>query len=114
MPTSEAFVDTSQAPRYLAQLCNHFARETRPVHTESDGDEHGFADFGWGTCNMRARPQGLLLQAEASDTEHLAWVQRVVGGHLERFGRRDGLTVRWSLGDLGNFGDHPPSEGGLG
>lgn len=104
--TSEARVETARAARYLKQLCSHFAREgdTRRVpvrvrvrYDESSGDEaSGTAEFGGiGTCSMRADPDGLLLRATAGDPVRLRLVQRVVAGHLERFGRRDGLTVRW-------------------
>lgn len=61
------------------------------MHAESHRDQYGFADFGWGTCSMRAQPRALLLRAEAPDTEKLAWVQGVVASHLERFGSREGL-----------------------
>ncbi len=100
MLSSEAVVDTDDARRYLAQLCGHFAHkaERRPslARVEYDGDEHGCADFGWGTCDMRAEPQYLLLRAEAPDAEGLGRVQQLVGSHLERFGGDDGLVARWS------------------
>lgn len=97
---SEALVETPRAPRYLIQLCKHFAHEAeaRPgrVRIEYD-EEHGFADFGWvGSCTMHARPEGLQLRAAAADPIRLLLVERVMASHLERFGRRDGLLVRWS------------------
>lgn len=102
---SEAVVETPRAPRYLAQLCKHFAHEaeTRPdrVRVEYD-DEQGFADFGWvGSCTMQVQPQGLQLRAAASDPIRLGLVQRVMASHLERFGRRDDLVVRWSRAAAG-------------
>lgn len=98
--TSEALVETTRAPRYLTQLCKHFAHEaqTRPgrVRLHYD-DEHGFADFGWvGTCAMHAQPEGLQLHAAAGDPIRLRLVQHLMASHLERFGRRDRLTVQWS------------------
>jgi hypothetical protein len=35
------------------------------------------------------------LRAEAPDAESSARVQHVLGSHLERFGQRTELTVRW-------------------
>lgn len=102
---SVALVETPRAPRYLAQLCKHFAHEAeaRPgrVCVEYD-DENGFADFGWvGICTMHAQPQGLQLRAAANDPIRLQLVQRVMASHLERFGRRDRLLVRWSQDPAG-------------
>lgn len=96
MPTSEAFVVTDRAHRYVAQLRSHFAHEPRGISAKSESDEHLFADFGWGTCSMRAQPQGLLLHAEAPDADKLDRIKRGVTVRLEQMGRRDALAVRWS------------------
>lgn len=39
---------------------------------------------------------GLRLQAQAVSAEGLERVQDVVGRHLERFGQRHELDVRWT------------------
>ncbi|MGH3776792.1 MAG: DUF2218 domain-containing protein [Pseudonocardiaceae bacterium] len=97
---SEALVETPRAPRYLTQLCKHFAHEAEAlpgrVRIEYN-EEYVFADFGWlGSCIMHARPEGLQLRAAARDPIRLLLVERVMASHLELFGRRDGLLVRWS------------------
>lgn len=95
---SEALVETSRASRYLVQLCRHF---THDAHSRSGwivefDDEHGVAEFGWiGSCTMQAQERGLLLRIRAADPLRRVILQRVMDSHVQRFGRRDGLTVCW-------------------
>lgn len=94
MPSSEGTTDTHRASRYLAQLCKHMT--ARGMHVESTSDNYGFADFGFGTCTLHAHPQRLVMQLETRDPVALQRAQRALTGDIERFGRRDGLTVTWS------------------
>ncbi len=101
MPFSEAYVETSRAQRYLAQLGKHLGHGPGGIRVQLHGDRHLVAEIATGTCSMRADPLGLLLRAEAPDTESLARIQRGVAGRLEQIGRRDGLVVRWSPAPAG-------------
>jgi len=96
MLVCEAFVDTDRAQRYVDQLAKHFVHQPGGIRAQSQGDGQLLVDFGWGTCNMRPQPDGLLLRAEAPDAEKLGWIQRGVADRLVRIGRRDRLVVRWS------------------
>jgi hypothetical protein len=119
MMIAEARVETERPSRYLAQLCRHVEElaQARPhksgERTGARGDEvaqarphmlprvewtdtHGIVSFGEGRCILRAEPGTLTLRAEAPDEETLRWVQHRVADRLERFGRRDRLTVTWS------------------
>jgi hypothetical protein len=58
-------------------------------------DDHGLIDFGWGLCTLRADLGVLTLRVEAADEEGLRRLQDRVAELLERFGRRDHLTVTW-------------------
>jgi hypothetical protein len=98
---SEALVHTPNASRYLKQLANHFRHEAQRqpglVTVEFD-DNTVEADFGMmGTCHMRAEPNGLRIELTARDPDSLRSAQRVVSTHLESFGRREGLTIDWTL-----------------
>ena len=110
MLTAEATVETERASRYLAQLCRHFSNlrrhESRPGRHEPQArpdvqahvewsDTHGTVTFDWGRCTMQANADALTLSVEATDEDNLQRVQDLVGGHLERFGRRDHLDVNW-------------------
>jgi hypothetical protein len=40
-------------------------------------------------------PDALVMIAAAADAQTLDQVKDVTGGHLERFGEKDGLVVTW-------------------
>jgi hypothetical protein len=100
---SGAFVVTERPSHYLRQLCEHFAHEKGrhgAPEVEVTFDEYeGFVDFAHvisGTCRLDARQQGaLVLSARGTNQAALERVQGVLTDHVERFGRRDGLTVDW-------------------
>jgi hypothetical protein len=51
-----------------------------------------------GTCRMTAEPEQLVLTLEVRDSANLARLQQIVGGNIERFANREGLTVEWLQG----------------
>ncbi len=91
MPTSQARVVTDAAPRYAKQLASHFGHKIE-VEATPDGYRLNFQGF---EAVLTPRPDHLLLRASAPDQEALAAAQQVVGGHLERFGARNELSVQW-------------------
>jgi hypothetical protein len=111
MLAAEAQVKTEDSSRYLVQLCRHAQQVHRMRHRPRDhgGDgqpppkvEHvewsetsGMISFGWGQCTMQATPGTLTLRAKAADEESLQRVQGIVARDIERFGKRDLLTVTW-------------------
>ena len=112
MLTAEAHVQTDHASRYLAQLCRHAQqvhrvrhwprahggddRQPPKVERVEWSDTRGTVDFGWGQCTMEASAGTLTLRAEAADPENLQRVQDIVARDIERFGKRDHLTVTWN------------------
>ncbi|MFF4351004.1 DUF2218 domain-containing protein [Streptomyces sp. NPDC001530] len=119
MPTTEARVETERPSRYLVQLCKHFdnkgrhlahrprghgggdereLREMRAAAAEAQvewSETRGTVRLPWGRCEMRADPGALTVNVEAADERNLRRLQDLVAGHVERFGRREGLTVTW-------------------
>lgn len=91
MLSAEARVATDRPSPYLRQLCRHFAHKADVSFTDAAGEIR----LGPGTCRLEAGERGLLLRAVAAEAPELEAVQRIVGAHLERFGRRDGLAVAW-------------------
>lgn len=89
--TTRAAVATDRPSPYLKQLCKHF-RHKRPVQFT---DTEGTLTFPFGVCRLQAAETTLTLVGEAADARAIAFLELVVGGHLERFGRRDALTVTW-------------------
>jgi hypothetical protein len=89
--SAHALVATSAAERYAKQLASHLGRKAE-VRDEPEGRR---VVLGGGSCLLVPGPAALELRAEAGSTVDLERVQHVVGGHLERFGQRDGLAVVW-------------------
>jgi hypothetical protein len=93
MPQSESRVVTEKPAPYMKQLCKHFGHK---VDVEFD-DERGNIAFQMGRCDLDASEPGVLkLRATAPDDEGLERTRSVIGSHLERFGKRDGLSVSWN------------------
>ena len=88
---ARAQVSTDKPVAYMRQLCKHFSHRV----SASIEERTGKIAFEKGTCDLVAAPDQLTLLVAAADAERLAAVEDVVGRHLERFGRRDGLTVAW-------------------
>ncbi|MFC7260048.1 DUF2218 domain-containing protein [Streptomyces lutosisoli] len=119
MLTAEARVETDRPSRYLVQLCKHFdnkgrhlghrprghigedaraLQETRAVAAQAQvewSETRGSVRLPWGRCELRAEPGALTAHVEAVDEENLRRLQDLVAGHVERFGRREELTVAW-------------------
>ena len=91
MLTTAARVPTVKSSRYLQALCGHFSHKT----TAEWNAEEGNVTFPFGTCQLRAEPDALLLRVEAADAEALERGKDVVARHLEKFAAKDGLKVHW-------------------
>lgn len=111
MLAAEATVETEHPSRYLVQLCKHASKigehlRHRP-RSHSDGvappeirrtewsDADGIIILSWGQWTMHATPGTLTLRAEADSEENLWRIQNLAAARLEKFGRRDHLTVNW-------------------
>jgi hypothetical protein len=131
MLTTEARVETEHPTRFLVQLCRHAQqvhrlRHSPPGHNGGDAQPppqvqqaewsqtRGLISFGWGQCTMRATPGMLTLRAEAADEQSLRRVQDLVARNIERFGRREHLTVDWGPAALARRRDNPTGRPGPG
>jgi hypothetical protein len=108
---AEAQVKTEDPGRYLTQLCRHAQQvhrlRHRPRNHGGDGqppptvqhvecsETSGVISFGWGQCTMQATPGTLTLRAEAEDEVNLHRVQDIIARDIDRFGKRNQLTVIW-------------------
>lgn len=92
--TSKAAVQTEKPVPYMRQLCKHFGHRL-----EADfGDTDGWILFDVGRCELDASASDTLkLTVSAATTDELERMRNVIGSHLERFGKRDGLLVRWDV-----------------
>jgi hypothetical protein len=94
---STARVATPKAERYAKQLCDHAAWKARRAEWTPPAGVIEFPD-DMGTCRVTAEPGRLVLTVEAADPGNLARMEQIVGANIERFARRDGLTVAWTQG----------------
>lgn len=111
---AEADIRTEHAARYLARLCGHLGKmgaagerlgHRRPSHAPGGAPPEvrraecsateGTVSLNWGQWTMRARPGLLAIRAEAADEQSLRRIQDLLTARLEKFGRREHLTVSW-------------------
>ncbi len=85
-----AEIPTAHAPRYLGQLCKHFAHKL-PVEFDATSGE---IRFGAGTARVAASDTTLTLDLEATP-ENMARLKGVVVSHLVRFAFREELPIAW-------------------
>ncbi|MCD9876371.1 DUF2218 domain-containing protein [Streptomyces guryensis] len=62
-------------------------------------DTEGYVALPWGRITLRAASGVLAVRVEALGEEELRRLQDLVAGHVERFGRRDGMQVNWQATD---------------
>ncbi len=61
---------------------------------ECSGTE-GAVSLNWGQWTVRAFPGLLTARAEAADQESLRRIQDLLTARLQKFGRREHLTMNW-------------------
>ncbi|HEX8094284.1 DUF2218 domain-containing protein [Jatrophihabitans sp.] len=88
--SSRADVVTANPARYAKQLVAHLGRKLR---FSTDGTTIGAA-----TGQIIVGDGVLTLTAAGDDPTAVAVVEDVLGRHLERFGARNELAVRWTRG----------------
>lgn len=131
---SDAHIETVRARRYLGQLLGH-ARSIGDRHRRGGfghltrhGGEIGISATGtdtdaelvldpWGRCTATADATALHLHVDAATPEDLHRIQDVLIRDLERFSRRDPLTIAWSPSRTGSGspgGSRPTPSGGDG
>ena len=89
--SSHAEVTTDKPVAYMRQLCKHFGHKVDAKF----GDDTGYIQFDFGRCELQANNGTLTLDVTAADADSHERMERVIGSHLERFGRRDELSVAW-------------------
>ena len=114
MLTAQADIRTEHAATYLTRLCGHVGKMGttgrrlghRPASHARGGAPpevrnvdcsatEGTVSLNWGRWIMRAFPGRLAVRAEAADEESLRRIQDLLTSRLQKFGRREHLTVNW-------------------
>jgi hypothetical protein len=113
MLTAEADIQTEHAARYLARLCTHVGKmgavgHRRLSHARGDvppevrrvecSGTEGTISLDCGQWTMRALPGLLAVRAEAADRDSLRRIKDLLTVRLQKFGRRENLTLNWRDG----------------
>lgn len=91
MPSAQATVETSNASKYLQQLCKHFAHKVAVEYDPTSAR----VDFPFSGCRMRADDRELTIECDAQSPEGLARAQFVIDDHLARFAWREKPEIIW-------------------
>jgi hypothetical protein len=128
MPILHAQIQTERASRYLVQFCKHAAAmgdggHTPRVHlhapmarrevqvTAEWSDTGGTVTFTpWGQCTLAATTGTLTLRIDAPHDDGLTQIRDVIDRDLERFSRRDPLTVTWQRSGTPGAAPFPPTS----
>jgi hypothetical protein len=93
MATATAHVPTTNAAKYLQQLCKHWSHRLA-VDLQ---DNLGIVRFPDAVATMTASGSELVVTVEAQTEETLNRIRGVVAGHLDRFAfRKAPLSFQWS------------------
>ncbi len=90
MVESNTNLKTTNASKYLQQLCKHFAHKLPVEYSSSEGT----ISFPCGTCHLKAQDGALELSLNSEPME-IQRLQQVVSDHLDRFAFRENPTLNW-------------------
>ena len=94
MPVTVATYPTVHGPKYLQQLCKHFAHKVAVTHDETTGR----AVFPTGTAEMSADETAIRFRIEAPDAKSMIQARFVIDSHLVTFAHREHFTgLTWQM-----------------
>jgi hypothetical protein len=109
MTTLRGEMATSNADRYIGQLCDHLEKLSGGSHGHGHGGTGGppvasvegtatgaLLRFPWGTCELTGESGALLVTIEAVDDQSATMAREMIGTRLNNFGNREGATLDWA------------------
>ncbi|WP_204318739.1 DUF2218 domain-containing protein [Pseudooceanicola aestuarii] len=94
MIVSTARFETAHGPKYLQQLCKHFAHKVAVSHDASSGH----VALPPGPARLNADATGLTLEISAEDDTGLARAKYIIEDHLKRFAfREEPGPLTWTI-----------------
>lgn len=100
--TATAIVPTTNASRYLQQLCKHWAHNLAVEFTPEHGtvvfprEGRGGTHPGDGLATMDAGAESLTVRVDATSPEQLEGLKGALARHLDRFAFREApLPFDW-------------------
>ena len=89
-----AIIPTTRSERYAKQLCQHAAHMACQADWTAPTGIIEFPD-SMGTCRLTAEAERLVLTVDGSSPANLDRMRQILEHDIERFARRDTLTVQW-------------------
>lgn len=85
--------ETSNASKYLQQLCKHFSHKLEVSYDETTGE----IALPTGGCRLHADPDALRVHLDAADAVAMQRARGIIDSHLARFAfREDFSAMKWS------------------
>lgn len=92
MIETTAAVPTSNAERYVTQLCKHWGHKLSVDQT----DDRGIVRFDGAVATLEPTKEELIVTILANDSVIAERLQNVVASHLDRFAFREApLLFKW-------------------
>ena len=89
-----AYVPTSNAVKYVTQLCRHWSHKLPVEHR----DDRGVVKFGDAVATLEPDDEELVVTILANDGQTVERLQNVVATHLDRFAFREApLAFQWQV-----------------
>ncbi len=86
---------TSNAAKYIKQLCNHWSHKL----AVEQSDDQGVVQFPAAKATMVATETGVTITIDGADSAAVEQLKGVVQSHLDRFAFREApLRYNWSDG----------------
>lgn len=94
MPSTTTTTRSSDAPRLLRTLCNHWRHK---FEIRRDGDHHAFVPFVDAAhgADFSIDGDALRIVLSLADDEGLGRYRQVIENHLQRFARDETLEFDW-------------------
>ena len=77
--------------KMILKLCKHFRHKVPAEFSETAGR----VDFQPGLCFFSTEPGLLLIRIEGENEQEIARLHYIIGEHLARFVRVEGLQLDW-------------------
>lgn len=88
---AQSNISTENASKIMRWTIGHFKPKVPAQYDATDGN----VEFPFGTCNMEATADELIVTVQATDEKSLMSLKNIVGRHIEKFGIKENITVEW-------------------
>lgn len=88
---AQSIIATPNAAKIMRWTIGHFKPKVPAQYNKTEGS----VEFRFGTCNMQATDEELIVTVQADDEKSLTSLKDIVGRHIEKFGIKENIQVEW-------------------